>query len=338
MKKLILILTMFVLFVQTQAQIITCRDDSEHLYPTITPNASAVAIPTKGWIYENSKSIEFDTIPYNNWYLLNNFDHGNVDSYFSSDTAFWDLDNGTIKLYLDSVPNGGFNYTSATVKNNMLNGTYGYYECKMKMPKDENLCVSFWGIEGASGSNGYREIDINEYFGYKMLSNIYHYNANYGTVKRIDTSLFSPSNWYVFGYEWLPNTYSLYINNHHILTVDYTKGDCVLDSIANINYWWLWLVKWNGAQNPTGPFPKTLEADYIRIYSLKTDSINNDFYDNWSNYDYGVWRTVKLGDAYSTDAKIDGGSHSVWATDEITLDAGFEVTLGTEFETKIYKK
>ena len=62
------------------------------------------------------------------------------------------------------------------------------------------------------------------------------------------------------------------------------------------------------------------------------------FYNNWSNYDYGVWKTVKLGDAYSNDAKIDGGSHSVWATDEITLDAGFEVTLGTEFETKIYKK
>jgi hypothetical protein len=62
------------------------------------------------------------------------------------------------------------------------------------------------------------------------------------------------------------------------------------------------------------------------------------FYNIWSEYDYGVWKTVKLGGTYSSDAKIDGGSHSVWATDEITLDAGFEVTLGTEFETKILKK
>ncbi len=70
--------------------------------------------------------------------------------------------------------------------------------------------------------------------------------------------------------------------------------------------------------------------------TLKTDFINSDFYDNWLNYDYGVWHTVKLGDAYN--AIINGnGRHSVWATDGITLDKGFEVSLGTEFNARIYK-
>ena len=80
-----------------------------------------------------------------------------------------------------------------------------------------------------------------------------------------------------------------------------------------------------------------MESDYIRIYHLKEDSINVDFYDNWANYDYGVWRTVKLGDAYSAVIN-DNGSHTVWATDNVTLDKGFEVGLGTEFEIRIYEK
>ena len=45
---------------------------------------------------------------------------------------------------------------------------------------------------------------------------------------------------------------------------------------------------------------------------------------------------LRLGNAYNAVIN-DNGRHSVWATDGITLDKGFEVSLGTEFETKIYK-
>ncbi len=50
----------------------------------------------------------------------------------------------------------------------------------------------------------------------------------------------------------------------------------------------------------------------------------------WSKY------KVRLVNNYSAVIN-DNGRHSVWATDGITLDNGFEVTYGTEFETRIYK-
>ena len=119
-------------------------------------------------------------------------------------------------------------------------------------------------------------------------------------------------------------------------SLDYDT-DCVEDSLPSMINWRLWLTNNMWTADPTGPFPKTMESDYIRIYHLKEDSINVDFYDNWANYDYGVWRTVKLGDAYSAVIN-DNGSHTVWATDNVTLDKGFEVGLGTEFEIRIYEK
>jgi hypothetical protein len=316
----------------------TCNNVIE-LSPGINPIGDPIALPTRGWNYDNNKSIEFDLLPYNNWKIDDNFIHGNADNYFSNNNKYWSLSSGylTLKLYDDE--NGGFDYTAAVLLNEVVDFSYGYYEIRVQLPVDNSLCTSFWSIKGECALSSYREIDFFEFVLNSMGINIYHCVGStpyWGNQTFIDEALFNPNDWYIFGFEWLPGTYRLFINNHFIQAY-YYGIDCVEDNLAPIDNFILWIVKWkNSPDYPTEPFPKILIADYIRIYSLNLDSINEYFYDNWSEYDYGVWKTVKLGDEY--DATIDDeGNYAVWATDGITLDAGFYVAVGTEFEAKIYR-
>ncbi len=308
---------------------------------TVSPIALPVAIPTKGWNYDSTSSTELDFLPDNGWNILDNYHHKNANNGFSNDTSYWDLDNGILKLYLkdDSITtlNGSYAFTAAILKRDFINFSYGYYEVRVKPPYDTTLCSSFWGIEG-SGPD-YREIDNFEYFTKNLHSNIYHKydttSAYYGEQMFFDTSYLNTNDWIVYGFEWLPETYSFYINNHFISSRTFDNS-CVEKNFSPIKHWMLWIVNWVYNSDPLPPFPKVLKADYIRIYYLKTNSINYDFYDNWSNYDYGVWHTVRLGNAYSAIIN-DNGRHSVWATSGVTLDKGFEVSLGTEFDARIYK-
>ncbi|MDD4236617.1 MAG: glycoside hydrolase family 16 protein [Bacteroidales bacterium] len=306
--------------------------------PIVTPVAPDVAISTKGWTKENSLSIEFNyNYLENGWYLYDSsYGHSNANNAFSNANDFWDLSGGTLTLKFDDEPNGGYNFTAAILCHDNIDLHYGYYEIKVKLPTDEGLCTSFWGVDGWNTT--YREIDVFEYFGTTLLSNEYHDIDHDGGRMTINSDIIEDSNtWYVFGYEWLPNKYSLYINNHYIGSFN-PATDCVLEDMQYIRKWRLWITNWVHNSDPTGTFPKTLTTDYIRFYSLDIDNINNDFYDNWSNYDYGVWKTVHLGDTYSSDATFnDNGRHAIRSTDGFTLGAGFEVSAGTEFETIIYK-
>ena len=306
------------------------------------PEATPIAIPTMGWTYDSTKSTELDSLPDNGWHIDNNYANANAYNGFSDSTAYWDINNGILNLYLkddifitNDVPPDTLPYTAAILKCDYVDMTYGYYEVKVKLPKDLDLCTSFWGVTGYYGTTGYREIEEFEYFTKNLHSNVYHITAQYGGQMYIDTSNIDSTEWYIFGLEWLPKKYNLFLNNRFIEDLDY-GDDCVEDYLAPIDHWMLWIVNWVN-HNAQPPFPKTLKCDYIRIYKLDFTNLNSDFYDDWPNYDYGVWHTVRLGNVYNAVIN-DNGAHSVWATDGITLDKGFEVAKGTEFTTKIYKQ
>lgn len=354
MKKIsILIIFITGLTVNIMAQI----DCTANYYvsPTITPAEDPVAISTKGWIYDSTQSIEFDSaLPYNNWHISESFYvHGNANNGWSNDTVYWDTISGTLQLHLRNdtciyeYPPDTFAYTAGILVNNDIDTTYGYFETKVKLPIDVSLCTSFWGWDVNWPTAHYREIDIFELDTFGMHSNTFHQTEESGTFWgghiNTDSTLFNSSDWYIFGCEWLPKTYRFYMNHHFIGMLDYDNtNDCTEDYFTPIRKWQLWIVNSMWSDDPTGGFPKTLQCEYIRIYTLNEDSINVDFYDSWTNYStgtckYGVWKTVKLGDAYSATIN-DNGRHAVWATDGITLDKNFEVAVGTEFETKTYKK
>jgi hypothetical protein len=206
-----------------------------------------------------------------------------------------------------------------------------------KIPEDEDLCTSLWGWDGWDVNGDYREIDVMESFTRSFHCNVYNNSAcTYGGKMYLDTAVFDYSQWYVFACEWQPYSYTFYINNHYIGSFN-AETDCVLDHWQNISKWRLWIVNWVG-RTASGSFPKELVADYIRFYSLNLTNISNDFYDYVSNYDYGVWKTVQLGDTYSSDTTFnDNGKHTICSTNGFTLGAGFEIAIGTEFETIIYK-
>jgi hypothetical protein len=314
---------------------------TKNIFQEVTPVASSVAISTMGWEYNASLSIEFDSVSlYNGWDFMSPlYTHGNAHTNFSTDPYYWNLSGGELTLKLYDIPGLNYDYTAAMLIHANINQHYGYYETRVKLPHNEDLCTSFWGLEGICEEPSYREIDVFEYFTYQLQSNEYYTATGptqYGGKMYVDTTIMDESQYYIFGVEWFPKSYTLYINNHFVGSFD-SEIDCIKEDLLNMRYWYLWIVNWQN-QTATGSFPKELKADYIRFYSLDLSNISNDFYDYLSNYDYGVWKTVHLGDTYSSDAKFnDNGKHAIRSTDGFTLGAGFEVTLGTEFETIIYK-
>jgi beta-glucanase (GH16 family) len=313
----------------------------EYFYPVVTPVTSDIAIPTMGWTKNNSLSIEFNTGSLTgDWYFWDGYVHPHTDNHFSNDNYYWSLTGGELTLKLFDIPNGIYDYTTAILCNDNIDQQYGYFEVRVKLPIDEGLCTSFWGFEGLHNNPSYREIDVFEFFSQSLKTNEYHEISGgdgYGGIMYSDPDIIDETEWYIFGYEWLPNEYTLYINNHFIGRFN-TDTDCVKEDLQEMSFWRFWIVNWKYSSDPTGTFPKTLTADYIRFYSLDLTNISNDFYDYLYDYDYGVWKTVHLGDTYSSDAKFnDNGKHAIRSTDGFTLGSGFEVALGTEFETIIYK-
>jgi beta-glucanase (GH16 family) len=336
--KYIIIITMVLWGIISYSQ--NCFTE-EYFYPVVTPVTNDIAVSTMGWTKNNSLSIEFNGSLNNGWYIDDDYNHNNANNYFSDDSKYWDISGGVLTLKLYDDANGVYEYTAAILCNDDIDQRYGYFEVRVKLPFDDGLCTSFWGFEGEG--IGYREIDLFEYQTFVtiddvLMANEYHEGTSYGGRIKVNPDIIEDDDtWYVFGYEWLPNEYSLYINNHFIGRFD-TDTDCVKEDLQEMSFWRLWIVNWHDSPDPTGNFPKTLTADYIRFYSLDLTNISNDFYDYLSNYDYGVWKTVHLGDTYSSDAKFnDNGKHAIRSTDGFTLGSGFEVALGTEFETIIYK-
>ena len=316
---------------------------TENFYPNVIPVSSDIAIPTMGWEYNTSLSIEFNTGSlYNGWYFKDaNYINQNAATNFSNDGYYWNLSGELLTLKLYDISGSNYDYTAAMLCHNNINQHYGYYEVKVKLPRDNDLCTSFWGFEGLWPSPDYREIDVFEFFTHTLQSNEYHQytgpTSGYGGVMFVDPDIIDETEWITFGYEWFPTTYTLYVNNHFVGSFD-SNTDCVKEELPNMSYWRLWIVNWVG-HAATGTFPKELKVDYIRFYSMGISNIDNDFYDDLSDYDYGVWRTVHLGDTYSSDAAFsDNGKHAIRSTDGFTLGSGFEVSLGTEFETINYNE
>jgi hypothetical protein len=355
MKKIIWIISAIILAIPIFAQD-NCWTIYNDVIPVFSPSGNPIAISTLGWNYDSTHSIEFESsLPYNGWEIYEGYRHKNAFNGFSTDNKYWDLDtvSGIFQLHLfDDSATVDFpppdttvyvtGYTTAILRNDAIGDFgYGYIETKVKLPVDTTLCSSLWGFQGSYPLSNYREVDIFETINDKILFNLYHGHSTdstyYGGRIRMDLSLFNDSDWYIFGFEWFPRSYRFYIN-HNLVGEFNPDADCTEDYLSPIQFWMLWLTNWNGNDDPTGTFPKTLTADYIRFYSLDLTNISNDFYDYLSNYDYGVWKTVHLGDTYSSDATFnDNGRHALRSMDGFTLGAGFEVAAGTEFETIIYK-
>ena len=280
MKIIIWIITTIVLAIPNFAQD-NCWTIYNDVIPVFNPVGSPVAINTYGWNYVSAHSIEFERDSlYNNWDIYNGYKHKNAFNGFSDSTKYWNLDTvaGNLELYLFD--------DSATV--DILGSfNYGYVEIKLKLPVDNTICSSFWNFGGGTSLH-YRELDFFETVNTEMLFNVYHryYDTTsmYGGQLKMNMSLFNENDWYIWGVEWLPKSYRLYIN-HNLVGEFNADSDCTEDYFAPINKWRLWITNWESNEGPTGTFPKTLTADYIRFYSLDLTNMNNHFYDYVSNYD-----------------------------------------------------
>jgi len=229
---------------------------------------------------------------------------------------------------------------------------YGYFEIRCKLPVHRGAFPAFW-LWGASNNN-YREIDIFEYsweitdkendLGSPRIFTAGSYYSNnfqgvhqpsYGRVNyKIPENEPDLTNWNTFAAEWNPRRIIIYFNDN---VISEYYGDSVpsLPMALKANYA---LDNWVLDQDEepyTEFFPDDMMVDYIKVYKLRCDCENNAIIQNNSqltSFDYKVKNNITIG-GYGSSINIPANDKVVLrATNSITINADFEVPLGSELE------
>lgn len=247
------------------------------------------------------------------------------------------------------------NYTAGALYSTSLY-KFGYFEIRCKIPElngststGKGLGPNFWFWPLPANSYDpnitdviYSEIDIFEFDGEFNLhtcnvhyDDIYHSDGNPNTIHwslrkepyffdfQVDFSTF-----HTFGCEWTPNYISFYFNNKLIRTTntEFAKKLLPMNLIVDIN-----IPAFGKHPASNTLFPYIYEVDYVKVYKLTMDcdaDITQENF-NYLNYDNKVKRNITIG---GINGLIPSGvSVSLRATESITLNDGFEVSINSQF-------
>jgi len=228
-----------------------------------------------------------------------------------------------------------YDYISGAIES-IQSFKYGYFEIKCALPnKNYGNFPAFWLW---SGINRYNEIDIFEHTIHGEANEERRFTGTYYTSNKVavqKVNYFVPSNepgltsFHTYAIEWSPKVIIWYFDGKQVgqainepeitdqpmkLKVNYALNDYI--TLADTNL-----------------FPLEMKIDYVKVYNLKCDcnsivSITNSA--DLNNFNYSVKKKITIGYAGST-IKVQGGSVSLRATDEIIINGDFEVPIGSEF-------
>ena len=202
---------------------------------------------------------------------------------------------------------------------------------KCKVPKDTGYWPAFW-LWGGIDSTIKQEIDILEMNGDKAItcdlyeSNVSSKSINYDiSIKDtiyVDFDL--SENYYIYAAEWTPHMVIFYRDN---VLQSIVKGNIVPDLpmkvILNLA-----IDPWTPPDSNTFS-EKSLDVEYVKIYSLKRNCNDSVVCSNFNfvGYDYSLVKLYRISNSVvPLNIPV-----TLRATDEIELQAGFEVPDGAEF-------
>lgn len=158
---------------------------------------------------------------------------------------------------------------------------YGYFEIRAKAAPGGGVHSAWWmtgvnqdlpeGVNKQARQTG--EVDIFEILGRnggkeaRMTVHPWGDKLKLGLLPT--TGLFGDgsdytSAWHTYGYEWTPTQLRLYVDGKHVATRN-KKIDYPMMMYLGV-YEKTQAVTWTGPYDPTVPYPKTFEVDYMRAY------------------------------------------------------------------------
>ena len=212
--------------------------------------------------------------------------------------GYWSMDlaevrDGDLHIYTQYLEDGEYGpgwYTAGIDTRKGFMNTYGYYECRCKLPKGVGLWSAFWLMNGnvsqltTGDATLGAEIDIYEspYYGQKaprnrcVTSNI-HYNGYELKTRYHNVGLWlldnDPyENFNTYGMRWTEEGYTFYINGLKVGFTDYggvsTKDEymilsCEVDGDSAIpGFGWSGRIE----DNDKSTFKADFVVDYVRVY------------------------------------------------------------------------
>lgn len=212
--------------------------------------------------------------------------------------GYWTLDqasveNGNLVIRTQYKEDGEFGsgwYTCGLETRGRFEHTYGYYECRCKLPKGQGMWSAFWLMNSnVNNVNGHAregaELDVFEspyYFlkgkaAHKVTSNI-HYNGyelqtKYKNVAITKLANDPYENYNTYGMLWTPDEYIFYVNGYEVgrsafggvsEKPEYMILSCEVDgAAATPTYGWSGRIDRN---ENLDNFCAEFLVDYVRVY------------------------------------------------------------------------
>lgn len=231
----------------------------------------------------------------------------------------------TNDILCDSLQNlRWFTYTSGSISKYTWSDTfqYGYFELRCKVPKGYGYWPAFW-LWGSNGSID-QEIDILEMNGDKS-DTCDKYETNTDQICIVNAGVDLSLDYHTYALAWTPHSVIFYRDDKQ---TSFFQGESVpylpMYLIINlaIDPWYKYCDSINFPEN-------SMDIEYVKVYSLKRNCNDSVVCSNFNfvGYDYSLVKLYRISNSIvPLNIPV-----TLRATDEIELQAGFEVPLGAEF-------
>lgn len=148
---------------------------------------------------------------------------------------------------------------------------YGYYEMRAKMQRGGGVHTAWWLVGFEDDTTKSCEVDIFEILGSdkdRVWSTFHPWRdktLKYKTMNPHFNNRKLDEEFHIYGFEWTPDSIFVYVD-----------GLRTFEHAAKINYPLMQIISfydnrnpqggWTGSYDPTVPYPKTFEIDYVRLY------------------------------------------------------------------------
>lgn len=210
--------------------------------------------------------------------------------YWAPEQSF--IEDGMLHIrteYRSDGPNGAGWYSDGICTSGLFEQTYGYFECRCKLPAAQGLWSAFWltrsGLASDKPGTEGTEIDVFESPMYnrkgdnKLITSNLHYNG-YGAAHRFhNVGFFKVKNPYeefnTYGLEWNEKEYIFYINGRETARSSFggvsRKDEYMLLSVEVDGVKGKPAGGWSGivTKNKENAMPSDFVIDYVRAYRYK---------------------------------------------------------------------
>ena len=198
------------------------------------------------------------------------------------------LDGSNLIITVSEISN--IYYTGMISTQPSFQQTYGYWECRMTLPKTIGYWTAFWiqspniskltGDTAASGT----EIDVVEYL-LNMSNKVQHtlHWDGYGKEhksKVYKAKIDTREGFHTFGVMWTPDRYTFYVDGVQTWSTTQAISKCPEYVILSSE-----VGKWGGDISQA-KLPDSVYVDYVRVYDVP---FSEPFHSNWKNSLDRIW-------------------------------------------------